>query len=142
MPRPNHLLIACLVLLGLAVLIRTVAIGQRAYDIVLSFTSGDDGAAPARAATVSEHTEQPLAIIQSKPMAPPVDNAPLLEDTQPEMALEAQQGEGSSAKPEAPRQTASQKQKVAPTPQPRRHKGYSYHYYDSKFQRYWGPVVW
>jgi hypothetical protein len=131
-PRPNHLLIACLVLLGLAVLIRMVAIGQRVYDFVLS--SGDDGAAPARAAAVSEHREQPLAIIHSEPIASPVVNAPSLEDTPPDMGVEAQQGEGSSAKPEVPRQTASEKHKVAPTPQPRRHKGYSYHYFDNRFQ--------
>ena len=74
MPRPNHLLIVCLILVGLAVLVRAVAIGPRAYDVLLPPTSGDDRA-PALAAVASGHTAEPLAIIDTEPLTPPVVNA-------------------------------------------------------------------
>jgi hypothetical protein len=139
MPRPNHLLIVCLSLVGLAVLVRTVAIGQRAYDVLLPPTSGDDWA-PALAAVASGHTAEPLAMIDTEPLAPPVVNALLFEGTRPHVTAETPPSEGSPAKPEIPGQTASEKQKMGPTQAPRHHKGYSYRYYG--FRPYWGPVVW
>jgi hypothetical protein len=71
MPRQNHLLVVCLILVGLAVLVRTVAIGQRAYDVLLPPTSGDDRA-PALAAVASGHTAELLTIIDTELLAPPV----------------------------------------------------------------------
>jgi hypothetical protein len=52
MPQPNYSIIFCLIFLGLAVLVRTVAIGQRACDLLLPPTSADDPA-PALAAVAS-----------------------------------------------------------------------------------------
>ena len=138
MPRPNHLLIACLILVGLAVLVRTVAIGQRAYDALLPPTSGDDRA-PALAAVASGHIAEPLAIIDTEPLAPPVVNALSFEDTRTNVTADPPAGEGSSSKARITGQTASEKQKMAPAQAPRRHR-YSYRYYE--IQPSWGPAVW
>jgi hypothetical protein len=137
MSRPNHLLIVCLILVGLAVLVRTVAIGQRAYDVLLLPTSGDDRA-PALAAVASGHTAEPLAIIDTEPLALPVVDALSFEGTRPNVTAEPP-GEGSPAKPEIPGQTASEKQKMGHR-NPGATKGYSYRYYG--IRPYWGPVVW
>ena len=136
MPQPNYSIIFCLIFLGLAVLVRTVAIGQRAYDLLLPPTSADDPA-PALAAVASGHTAEPLTKIDTGAVA--VVNAPSFEDTRSDVAAE---NEAPPAKPEIPRQIASESQNMAPTRAPRHRKGHSYRYYSSRFQHFWGPAVW
>ena len=139
MPQPNYSIIFCLIFLGLAVLVRTVAIGQRAYDLLLPPTLADDPA-PALDAVASGHTAEPLTKIDTGAVA--VVNAPSFEDTRPDVAAENPPGEAPPAKPEIPPQIASERQNMAPTRAPRHRKGHSYRYYSSRFQPFWGPAVW
>jgi hypothetical protein len=103
MPQPNYSIIFCLIFLGLAVLVRTVAIGQRAYDLLLPPTLADDPA-PALDAVASGHTAEPLTKIDTGAVA--VVNAPSFEDTRSDVAAE---NEAPPAKPEIPRQIASER---------------------------------
>jgi hypothetical protein len=71
----NHV---CLLGLGLAVLVRTVVIGQRAYDMLLPSTSGDDQAVAV--AAVASHTAETPGTINAPAIAPVVVNTPSSED--------------------------------------------------------------
>src|SRR6516165_3622994 len=130
-PRVNYPIIVCLLGLGLAVLVRTVVIGQRAYDMLLPPTSGDDQAVAVTA--ITSHTTETPGTIDAPAIAPGVVNTPSSED-QPRAALQQNLP--------IPRPSASEKQKAAPAQARRHHKVYLYGYYGSRFQPYWGPVVW
>ena len=110
---------------------RTVVIGQRAYDMLLPPTSGDDQAVAV--AAVTSHTAETLGTINAPALAPGVVNAPSSED-QSQAALQQNLP--------IHRPSASEEPKPAPAQARRRHKAYLYHYYGSRFQPYWGPVVW
>jgi len=130
-PRVNYPIIVCLLGLGLAVLVRTVVIGQRAYDMLLPPTSGDDQAVAV--AAVTSHTAEIAGTINVPAIAPGVVNTPLSED-QPRAALQQNLP--------IPRPSASEKQNAAPAQARRHHKVYLYRYFGSRFPPYWGPVVW
>ena len=84
-PRVNYPIIVCLLGLGLAVLVRTVVIGQRAYDMLLPLTSGDDQAVAVTA--ITSHTTETPGTIDAPAIAPGVVNTPSSED-QPRAALQ------------------------------------------------------
>ena len=69
MPRANYALIACFILLGLMVLVRTIAIAQRAYYVFLSPISGLDAASEV-AVVRTEQAAQPVAVINTEMAAP------------------------------------------------------------------------
>ena len=152
MPRANHSITLCLIFLGLAVLVRTVAIAQRACDVLLPPMSCDYRG-PAIAAVAIGRTNGSEASYSAEPPAtinapvvniPPVVNVPSVEDPPPEAAAEnPPEGSASQAKGQAPRQIASetQRKKIARRQALRRYydasssqnNGYSYRSYRSGF---------
>ena len=134
MSRTNSLLAASLTVLGLAVLVRVVAISQHAYGLLLPPTSRDD-LGPATAAVASGQTDSVLATIDAEAVAPPVAS-------KPEVGTESLISEGLPAKPEIPRQMYSESQNPVPMQVRRHRKGYKYRYSTVRLQAYWGPAVW
>jgi len=122
MPRSSDLLSLCLIVLGLAVLTRVVAISQLTYDVLLlpPMSGNDPGVAgPAVAAG---------------------QTGPAFVASVPEVSTKNPKGEGLAAKPENPGQI--ERQKPAPTQARRHHERYKYRYYSGRLPAYWGPLVW
>ena len=126
MPRANYLISVCLIFLGLAVLVRTVAIAQRACDVLLPPTSCDyrgRGISPIAIghtggpAVVS--SAEPTASIYARPVVniPPVINTYPVEESSPDAAAEnPPESVTSRAKHHSARDVASEKQKkIVPT---------------------------
>jgi len=130
-------MLACLILIGVALLVRTVAIGQHAYDMLLPSISISNGGRGLTAAVASS-TLGAVAVIDTEPVAAPVVSAPTFDGG---AVASATPGEGAPANSENLRQNPSEKQKVVPTRNSHR-KGYGYRYYGYRFQPDWGAVVW
>ena len=84
MPRANYALIACFILLGLMVLVRTIAIAQRAYYVFLSPISGLDAASEV-AVVRTEQAAQPVAVINTEMAAPLGVKLRSIDESPPEM---------------------------------------------------------
>jgi hypothetical protein len=126
MPRANYSITVCLIFLGLAVLVRTVAIAQRACDVLLPPTSCDYwGHAIAPIAIgytggpAASSSVEPTAAIHARPVVNiPVTNPPSVEDSPPDAAPEdPPEGVASRADHQFLSEVASEKQpkRIAPT---------------------------
>ena len=135
--RTNSLLAAAMVVLGLAVLARAVAISQHAYTVLLQPPISGNDVGTAATAVATGQPKQLLATIDTESSVP-------LVASEPEVSLENPVGEGSPAKLEVHRQIDSESQNKPPLTQKiRRHrKAYNYRYSSGRLQAYWGPSVW
>jgi hypothetical protein len=79
MPRPNCSIVVCLIFLGVAVLVRAVAIAQRAYDVLLPPVSGEG--VPAIAAVATGDTPDPSVMVNVNPVIPSGVSAPSIADS-------------------------------------------------------------
>ena len=132
--RTNSLLAAAMVVLGLAVLARAVAISQHAYSVLLQPPKSGNDVGTATTAVATGQPKQLLATIDTESSVP-------LVASEPEVSSENPVGEGPPAKPEVPRQMDLESRK--PTLKARRHpKAYNYRYSTGRLQSYWGPSVW
>ena len=133
MPRSSDLLAISLIVLGLAILTRVVAIGPLAYDVLwLPPISGNDPGV-AGAAVATGQTGSVTVTADANPV-------PALVASVLEVSTKNPKGEGLAAKPENPRQM--ERQKPAPRQARRHHEGYKYRYYVGRLPAYWGPLVW
>ena len=132
MPRSSDLLSLCLIVLGLAVLTRVVAISQLAYDVLLlPPMSGNDLGVAGPAVAIGQTGS--VTEVGAKPVAAFVASVP-------EVSTKNPKGEGLAPKPENSGQI--ERQKPAPTQARRHHERYKYRYYGSRLPAYWGPLVW
>jgi hypothetical protein len=133
MPRSSYLLALSLIVLGLAVLIRVVAIGQLAYDVLLlpSMSGNDPGVAGV--AVDTDRTGSVTTAVDAKPV-------PALAARVPEVSTKNPKGEEVAAKRENPGHM--EKAKAGPRQARRQHEGYKYRYYSGRLPAYWGPLVW
>ena len=136
MSRTNSLLAAAMVVLGLAVLARAVAISQHAYTVLLQPPMSGNDVGTATTAVATGQPKQLLATIDTESSVPIVAS-------EPEVSSENPAGERPPAKREVARQMDSESQNKPTLTQPRRHrKGYNYRYSSGRLQAYWGPSVW
>jgi hypothetical protein len=135
MPRTNRLLAASLIVLGLAVLARAVAICQHAYAVLLPPLMSGNDLEPATAAVATGQTKPIPTTIDAESAAP-------LVASEREVSTENPIGEGTPAKSEVPRQMDSDSGKPTLMQARRHHKSYNYRYSNGRLQAYWGPSVW
>ena len=126
-PRVNYPILVCLVGLGLALLVCTVIIGQRTYNLLRPLVSGADRVA-AVAAVANSQTPEPRVTINALVSAPAIAN---------NLSAEAQPPDN----PKIARQSGIEQRKL-PAQVHRLHKEYSFIYRSSRFQPYPGPVLW
>jgi hypothetical protein len=125
-----------MIVLGLAVLARAVAISQHAYAVLLQPPVSGNDLATATTAVAGGQTKQLLATIDTESSVP-------LVASESEVSSEDPVGGGPPAKPEVPRQVGSESQNKPTLTQLRRHReGYNYRYSGGRLQAYWGPSVW
>ena len=135
MSRTNSLLAAAMVVLGLAVLARAVAISQHAYSVLLQPPMSGNDVGTATTAVATGQPKQLLATIDTESSVPLVASEPEVSSENPE--------ERPPAKPEVARQMDSESQNKPTLTQTRRHsKAYNYRYSSGRLQAYWGPSVW
>lgn len=133
MSRANYSITVCLIFLGLAVLVRTVAIAQRACDVLLPPTSCDYRGRAISPIAIG-HTGGPVAVSSVEPTAsiyvrpvanfPPVINTYPVEESPPGVAAEnPPERVTSRAEHQSALDIASEKQKkkVPTHASPRRH---------------------
>jgi hypothetical protein len=157
MPRANYSITVCLIFLGLAVLVRTVAIAQRACDVLLPPTSCDYWGHAIAPIAIGYTGVEPTAAIYARPVVNiPVTNPPSVEGPPPVAAPEnPPEGVASRAGHQSVSEVASEKQpkRIAPTnASHRRHHEASsslnkkYNYRPSQsglaFQNPWGTAGW
>jgi hypothetical protein len=99
----NHLLIICLILVGVTILVRTVAIAQHAYNVLLLTPVPGEASGPLMAAVASPNTTPASA------EAHPVEKPRLVEHHPPDGVAENAPDTGSSVKRERPPQIASER---------------------------------
>ena len=133
--RTNSLLAAAMVVLGLAVLARAVAISQHAYTVLLQPPMSGNDVGTATTAVATGQPKQLLATIDTESSVPIVAS-------EPEVSSENPVGKGLPAKPEVPRQMDLESRKATLTQAHRHHKAYNYRYSGGRLQAYWGPSVW
>jgi hypothetical protein len=96
MPRQNYSMIVCFILLAVAVLVRTAAIAQRAYDVLLPPMSGEEPV-PAITTVTTGRTAEPSLTVNAHPIVASVGGASV-EHSPPNVAVETIPDVGSSAK--------------------------------------------
>jgi hypothetical protein len=104
MPTPNYLLI-CLILLAGIILVRTVAIAQHAYNVLLLPPTPGEASGPLMAAVASPDTPNASAIMD----AHSVEKPRLVEHHSPDGVAKNAPDADSSAKHERPPQIASER---------------------------------
>jgi hypothetical protein len=160
MPRPDYSIAVCLILLGLVVLVRTVAIAQHACGVLLPAMSCEYWV-PAVATVAIGHADGPTRSSSAEPPAPivarpvssvpPVINAPSGENPAP--------AEAAKNPPEVVAFPAKQQIQVAPEKKRKKitsikplrrqyegssspNNGYSYRSNENQFKNTWRAVVW
>jgi hypothetical protein len=133
MPRQNYSIIVCLIFLGVAVLVRTVAIAQRAYDVLLPPVSGDDRV-PTIIAVTTGHTGEPSVTGNAHSVVPSALSAPSVEGSPPNVVGENVPDVSSQARGQVPPERSHKKIIRA-----RRHYGAGYSYRSDR--RFW-PKWW
>jgi hypothetical protein len=126
-PRVSYPILVCLVGLGLALLVCTVIIGQRTYNLLKPLVSGADRVA-AVAAVGNSPSPEPRVTINSQVIAPAIANNPSAEAQPPD-------------NPKIARQRGIE-QRELPAQVYRRNKEYRFIYRSSRFQPYPGPALW
>jgi hypothetical protein len=105
MPNPTYLLLTFVILLGATILVRTVAIAQHAYNVILLPSVSGNASAHLMAAVATPDTSRPRAILD----AHPVEGSNLVEHHFPDALAEIAPDAESSAKRDRPQQIASER---------------------------------
>ena|SRR3974390_1510514 len=136
MRRQNYSILVCLILLGVAILVRTAAIAQRAYDLLLPPMSGDEGVSATNAVTTGRMAE-PSVTVSVQHIVASVISTPSVEGPPPNVAIE-NVSDVPSAKGHVSQQLAPERPHKKLT-RARRRYGARYSY---RFDRTFWPMWW